>query len=109
MTNKEFLTDLKEGDFFAAVHIKTGGKLIACFDNYYDNDDMNGGKYHTIYTKFFIGYIGRFAMGIPIGCHDDFTQLRRATLWETFKLIDELRINGYTYNRKTRQICKKPV
>lgn len=108
MTNKEFLTDLKEGDFFTSVHIKTGGKLIACFDSYYDYDDI-GGKYHKIHTKFFIGYIGRFGMGFTVGCHDDFTQLRRATLCETFKLIDELRINGYTYNRKTKQICKKSV
>lgn len=109
MTNKEFLDNLKEGDFITAVHITTGGKLVACFDSYCERDDMLDGRYHTIRTKFFIGYIGRFTMGIPFGCHDGFTRLRRATLCETFKLIDELRINGYTYNRKTRQICKKPV
>ena len=109
MTNKEFLDNLKEGDFITAVHITTGGKLVACFDRYCEHDDMLDGRYHEVYTKFFIGYLGRFAMGIPFGCYDEFTHLRRATLCETFKIIDELRINGYTYNRKTKQICKKSV
>ena len=109
MTNKEFLAELKDGDFITAIHPKNGDKLIACFHGYNENEYSYGETFYNVETKFFIGFVGGFVMDTPFLCHNSSTVLRKATLCETFRLIDELRINGYTYNRKTRQICKKPV
>lgn len=109
MTNKEFLAELKDGDFITAIHPKNGNKLIACFHSYNESKDTYGGIYHNVKSKFFIGFLGGFVIGTTFLCNDLYTVLRKATLCEIFRLIDELRIHGYIYDRKAKQICRKPV
>lgn len=97
MTNEEFLSTLKEGDFITAYYHNHGyGKLIACFDKHYPTND----SHHRVGAKFFLGYVGILKIDVAFGCRDEVTTLRKATMNEIFTLIDALRKEGYRYNRK---------
>ena len=104
MTNEEFLSTLKEGDFITAQHNQDKAKLIACFDKRYKSYT----SYHCVCTKFFIGYVsGIIRVGLPFVCGDEVTTLRKATMDEIFTLIDALRKKGYRYNRKKKIVINK--
>lgn len=106
MTNREFLSTLKKGDFIVAEHRNYSNKLLACLDDFNKNECSWANDYYTVNTIFFIGYLGKFRVGEQFGVTDSKTKLRRVSIGEFFGISNELKRNGYIYNRKTKQLIK---
>ena len=106
MTNREFLSTLKKGDFIVAERRDFSTKLLACLDDFNKNECSGTDDYYTVDAIFFIGYLGGFRIGIPFGVTDSKTKLRRVNIGEFFGISNELKRNGYIYNRKTKELIK---
>lgn len=109
MSNREFLRTLNKGDFIVAESNQHKSKLLACFDSFAESEWDKTDNFYTVNAVFFIGYLGGFRTGIPFGVMDEHTSLRKAEMGEIFKISDEVRRNGYIYNRREKTLSKRPV
>lgn len=107
MTNREFLSTLKKGDFIVAERRDYSTKLLACLDDFNRNECSGTNDYYTVNAIFFIGYLGKFRIGEAFGVTDSNTKLRRVSIGEFFGISIELKRHGYIYNRKTNKLIKR--
>lgn len=106
MSNNDFMKSLKNGGFLAIDVVSgsyKGVTVIACIKPNQRDSFTTIGE-HVCECNFFIGYIGKFVpYGASLTYYDETCKLRRPTLKEYLKLLEELKKRRIGYNKKKNE------
>ena len=103
---KKFVLSCKEGDFFVVECVKpgryaVGRKMIICYGGeFYEGSD--GLYWHSAKSKFMTNLYNEFRVGDFFGINTEEFIVRKPTIKEMLFLMNEVKKNGYRYNRKTK-------